>query len=426
MIIKDVVILGAGIAGISACYHAQKKDKDVICYEASKKVGGLVANFSVNGFRFDNAVHLSFTKDEYVRSVFDKTEYISHKPDAFCLDRGYWLKHPVQNNLFPLPVDEKISHIKFFIERPSFEPENYAEWLDHQYGFSIANKYPKSYTKKYWGINADELSTSWVGNRMRRAEIDEILQGALEQRDDNHYYANEMRYPKSGGYFEFIRKIAEKSNIECNKKANSISLQDKTVSFTDGTTVQYTDLISSLPLPTLCSMIKDCPNNVQDAAKSLIWTTVDLISIGFDKQDVPPCLWFYIYDELNLAARAYSPSWKSADNAPEGKSSLQFEIYNLSTSDRLNPEQLIENIKTKLLEMNICTETDILFSHHKHLPFGNVVFDHGMEGRRQVVLDYLASVNIKTCGRFGEWDYLWSDQSFLSGRKASTNILEDR
>ena len=418
---NDLIILGGGIAGISACYHAQKKQENVTCYEAKESAGGLVANFSVNGFRFDNAIHLSFTKNEYVRRVFDKTEYISHKPNAYCLDRGYWLKHPVQNNLFTLPVDEKISYIKSFTERPSFEPKNYAEWLEHQYGYSLANKYPKSYTKKYWGIDASELSTSWIGKRMRRAEIDEILQGALEQRDDNHYYANEMRYPKAGGYFEFIREIAEQSNIECNKKAVNINIEDKIVTFSDGKSAVYSELISSLPLPTICSIIQNCPEEVAKVANSLIWTTVDLVSIGFNKADIPPYLWFYIYDEDNLAARAYSPSWKSPDNVPKGQSSLQFEVYNLSSKDRLNPDDLIDNIKMKLLEMQICLEEDILFMHHKHLPFGNVVFDHGMEERRQIVLDYLDSVSIKTCGRFGEWDYLWSDQSFLSGR----TIIDD-
>jgi hypothetical protein len=38
-----------------------------------------------------------------------------------------------------------------------------------------------------------------------------------------------------------------------------------------------------------------------------------------------------------------------------------------------------------------------------------------MESNRQIVIDYLNSMNIKSIGRFGEWDYLWSNQSFMSG-----------
>ena len=420
---KKVTILGAGIAGISASYHAEISGYETEILEASNQSGGLVANFiPYEGFRFDNAVHLSFTKNEYVREIFDKTDYVTHKPEAYCIDNSLWLKHPVQNNLAPLPLDKKVKYIESFLNRSSEEPTNYEEWLYHQYGTEISNAYPIPYTRKYWGLEPSELSLDWIGNRMRRAEFSEILSGALEQRDINHYYAAEMRYPKVGGYFEFIRNIAEEQNIQFNKKAIAINSTNKTVLLGDETQVVYEELVSSLPLPVIVELLEDCPKDVLVAGRSLLWTTVDLISIGFDKAEVPPHLWFYIYDEDNLAARAYSPSMKSKNNVPDGKSSLQFEIYNLSSKSRLEPETLKINIKEKLLEMGICDENEILFVHHKHLPFGNVVFDHGMEKRRKVVLDYLETLNIKTCGRFGEWDYLWSDQSFLSGKKVIESL----
>lgn len=48
-------------------------------------------------------------------------------------------------------------------------------------------------------------------------------------------------------------------------------------------------------------------------------------------------------------------------------------------------------------------------------PYANVVFDHYIYKSRQLVRDYLDGLGIKTIGRFGEWDYLWSDQSLMSG-----------
>lgn len=415
---RKISVLGGGIAGISATFHAEKLGFRVNCFEAAPIVGGLVSNFEVKGFRFDNAVHLSFTSDEYVRSFFDNVPYLTHKPLAYCKDREFWLKHPVQNNLYSLPVDEKVEHLKGLMERPTFFPENYSDWLEHQYGLSIANTYPKKYTKKYWGLDASALSITWIGNRMRRARVDEILQGALELRNENDYYTNEMRYPVHGGYFEFIRKIAEQCNIKCNMKAVEVDVELKTISFSNGQVEKFESLISTLPLPVLCSIIKNCPSHVKTTSESLLWTTVDLVSVGFDRPDVPPYLWFYLYDDDTLAARAYSPSLKSKDNAPVGKSSLQFEIYNLSSKEKFDSNDLIDNIKRKLMEMNICNESEILFMHHKHLPFGNVVFDLGMEERRKVVLDYLDDCGITSCGRFGAWDYYWSDQSFMSGKAA--------
>lgn len=34
---------------------------------------------------------------------------------------------------------------------------------------------------------------------------------------------------------------------------------------------------------------------------------------------------------------------------------------------------------------------------------------------RGMVIHSLSSIGIETIGRFGEWDYLWSDQSLMSG-----------
>jgi hypothetical protein len=55
---------------------------------------------------------------------------------------------------------------------------------------------------------------------------------------------------------------------------------------------------------------------------------------------------------------------------------------------------------------------------HRVLRFGNVIFDQGMEAHRQCVLDWARAAGIASCGRFGEWDYLWSNQSLLSGYNA--------
>ena len=61
------VILGAGIASITAGY---KLENQAVIYEATERFGGLCDNFTVDGFRFDYAVHLSFTKNEKARRGF--------------------------------------------------------------------------------------------------------------------------------------------------------------------------------------------------------------------------------------------------------------------------------------------------------------------------------------------------------------------
>ena len=170
-----------------------------------------------------------------------------------------------------------------------------------------------------------------------------------------------------------------------------------------------------MPLPELIEKMDNVPEDIQELARSLYATQVDLVSIGFNCV-IETELWFYIYDDDILAARAYSPSVKSPDNVPEGKSSLQFEIYSSVMSPQIHsPQELQQNCIYAVEKLGIAEKKDILFTHHKTLPYGNVVFDLGMEERRDRVLAFVRSRNIELAGRFGEWAYLWSNQSLLSG-----------
>lgn len=413
-----IVILGGGIAGLGAALRARELGQRAVVFEAGASAGGLLDNFVVEGFRFDNAVHLSFATELEVRRIFDRTPYLTHPADSRCFDRGVWLKHPVQNNLFPLPAARKVELVKSFLARPDIsEPANYEQWLLSQYGEDIARSYPIAYTHKYWGTPPDRLSVNWVGNRMRRAELDEILFGAFTAQTPNTYYTKEMRYPKEGGYKAFIQPLIDAADIELNARAVRVDPINRRISFGDGRTVSYERLVSTLPLPELVCIMSGVSDEVTAAAATLEATSIDIISVGFNVP-LDLDLWFYIYDAEIHASRAYSPSEKSLDNVPTGCSSLQFEVYQRGRTARFTSEELKDNVRQAISRMGIAADKDILFLHHKRLPWGNVIFDVGMERNRQVVREYLASLNIRSCGRFGEWDYLWSNQSFLSGYRA--------
>lgn len=414
-----IVILGAGVSGISASYHLNQKDIENIVFEKDNDWGGLCGNFEIDGFRFDKAIHLSFTTNEYVKDLFSKsTKYITHKPLAYNYYKGSWLKHPAQNNLEPLSLNEKIEIISDFVENPNKKEniKNYEDWLKAQYGNYFSENFPLTYTRKYWTLEAKDLSITWVGNRMYQPNIKEVLKGAFEKETPNTYYASEMRYPTKGGYKSFLNYMRKDCDIRVNKKVIEIDTKNKIVYFEDNTNQNYDDLISSIPLPEYKNLIKDMPIEVKNACDKLKYTSVALVSIGLNNPNIPKHLWFYIYDEDILASRCYSPSIKSPDNAPNGCSSLQFEIYfSKDKSLSLSNGELIDHIIEKSEKMDVLNKRDVIIEDCRVLEYGNVIFYHGMEDDKKIVLDYLVHLNIKTVGRFGKWEYLWSDQSLISG-----------
>jgi len=424
---EKTIVLGAGISGLSAAYHLGLKGYKPTVYEQDSEWGGLCGNFTIDGFRFDKAVHLSFAKSEYVQELFKKsTEIIGHPPIASNYYKGYWLKHPAQNNLAPLPSDEKVKIITDFIENKDVKREvtNYEEWLRAQYGDYFAENFPMRYTRKYWTVEASELSTTWCGARWYQPSIPEVLEGAFTTETPNTYYADEMRYPATGGYKSFLSIMAQNSTIKLNKKAIAINSNSKEIKFEDGTIESYEHLVSSLPIPYVVSILNNVPQNVIEASERLYTSSVAIVSLGFSKPDIPEYLWYYIYDEEYLPARCYSPSMKSPDNVPKGCSSVQFEIYfSREKALALKDDDLINHIIDKGVEMKLFNKEDIVVKDARILPYGNVVFYKGMEADRKIVQDYLESVNIHRVGRFGEWAYLWTDQSLLSGKKISEKEL---
>ncbi|WP_026888273.1 protoporphyrinogen/coproporphyrinogen oxidase [Clostridium beijerinckii] len=413
---NNYVILGGGVAGIACGYFLGRESCTI--YEKDEDYGGLCGSRKINDFTFDEGLHLSFAKSSEVRDIFDKPSHFTYNPEPYNYYKGLWIKHPIQNNLYKLPTDEKVKCIKSFLERENSKEDynNYEEWLYTQYGKYIADKFPKLYTKKYWCDDARNLETKWIQNRMYSPSIDEILKGAMSDNTNDVYYVKEMRYPVRGGHKSFLEPMAKNLDIKLDKKVILIDGKHNYVEFYDGSKVYYENLISSIPLPELIKVLKDVPNEIINASKKLIATSMKTVSVGFNRPNVSDKLWFYIYDENILPARAHSPNLKSSNNAPYGCSSMQFEIYESPYKKiDMTDSNLCEHIKKSMVNMKIADNNDILFIDVKDVQYANIVFYKDIYKNREIVHKYLEKVGIHYIGRFGEWDYLWSDQSFLSG-----------
>lgn len=417
MINIDYLILGAGISGLAAGQKLKELNKDYLILEKSDSYGGLCDNFEIDGFRFDRFVHLSFAKDEKVRKFFDQVEYYTHIPNPSNYYHGTWIKHPAQNNLYPLSDGEKNIILEDMNQREKYKEgyqNNYENWLRYQFGDYFAEHFPMIYTKKYWGVEAKDLETKWVGSRIYRPSMEEIIEGMQTSDTPVTYYAKEMRYPKKGGFKSFLSSFGNEENIRYNEKVMKIDTNLQIV-YTENNKYKYNHLISSLPLPEYMHLIK-LDDNILYAVKQLHWTSGYIVSLGFEGDLKRKDLWDYIYDTDIWPARIYSPSEKSSENCPNGCSSIQAEIYfkddNIPTKDK---DEILSKTIKQLSKANIIDKNKLKVKDIRFEKYGNVIFDDNIYEARKIVRDYLNDLGIITIGRFGEWDYLWTDQSFLSG-----------
>lgn len=235
-----------------------------------------------------------------------------------------------------------------------------------------------------------------------------------------------MRYPKKGGFRSILDKCRDGLDIRLNKEVVRIDTKAKIVYFSDDTTQSYDRLISSLPLPEIAKMIDNVPDGVLNAAMALHHTSGYMVSLGFKRPDIAKYLWFYIYDEDILSSSVYSPSLKSADNAPNGSSSLQAEIFFDCKSEIPDKNMVLENTIEKLSAMGLFSKDDIVVNDIRFEKYANVTFDHNIYKNREIVLKFLRQNGIESIGRFGLWEYLWTHQAFKSGMEVAEKGNNDR
>jgi protoporphyrinogen oxidase len=429
----NIIILGTGMAGFGAAYRLHAEGIQPVLYDKNSYYGGHTASFQhEGGFLFDIGPHISFTKDTRIQELFADSVDQQYQTMQINLNnywRGYWPKHPVQVNLHGLPVDVVAKVIADFVEErgaPDRPVNNYADWLLASFGRTFAELFPMQYTRKYHTTTADNMSTDWLGPRIYRPSLEEVLQGALSPAAPAVHYISNFRYPSKGGFVSYLNKFVPMGNLKLNHNLVSVDPAARQIEFSNGTVAHYESLISSVALPELIRMIKGAPQDVVDASRRLACSTCVLVNIGLNRQDISQSQLSYFYDEDFSFARLSFPHMFSGSNVPEGTGSIQAEVY---FSDKYrpfsgSPEDWIDPVINDLRRCGLIHEDDrILFKQAMLLKYANIIFDLDRAAALKTVHGYLDDIGIAYCGRYGDWGYMWTDESLKSGELAAEKVL---
>lgn len=427
------VVLGSGMGGCGAANRFHAEGLRPVVYDKNAYVGGHTASFvHPGGFLFDIGPHISYTKDPRIQQLFSDAVGGQYETIQIRLNnywRGYWPKHPVQLHLRGLPEDVIIKVIADFVaehqaaERPI---NNYADWLLASFGRSFAELFPMQYTRKYHLTPAENLTIDWLGPRIYRPNVEEVLRGAISSNaPDIHPYITHFRYPTQGGFAAYPRKLLH-GDVQLEHTLVGLDPKARQLTFANGVRAEYEVVVSSIPLPELIPMIAGAPREVLEAASRLACSACVLVNLGIDRDDLSPAHCTYFYDEDIGFTRLSFPHMLSPNNAPAGKGSIQAELY---FSDKYKPmpgpqESLIDPVIADLKRCGLLREDDRIVHRSAHLaPYANVIFDHQRVPALKIVHGYLDEIGVGHCGRYGDWAYLWTDESFISGEQAAERSL---
>jgi protoporphyrinogen oxidase len=429
----NIVVLGSGMAGLGAAYKLHGEGITPTLYDKNGYYGGHTTTIRYdNNFIFDLGPHISFTKDTRIQDLLADAVDQQYETVQINLNnywRGHWPTHPVQLNLHGLPEDVIIKVIEDFVEergRPEPPIKNYADWLLASFGRSFAELFPMQYTRKYHTTTADNMTTDWLGPRIYRPNLQEVLRGAISPTAPNIHYITHFRYPTHGGFISYLKKLVPLGNLKLGHELVSINPKTRQLSFSNGHVTSYDGLVSSVPLPDLLRMIEGAPSDVVAAAGLLACSTCVLVNVGVNRPDLSPAHMSYFYDEDICFSRLSFPHMLSPNNVPEGAGSVQAEVYFSEKYKPLTgkPEDWIEPVIADLRRCGILRDSDTIISSAAWLlRYANVIFDLDRTAALKTVHAYLDDIGIAYCGRYGDWGYMWTDESFKSGELAAEKAL---
>jgi protoporphyrinogen oxidase len=423
-----VIVLGSGMAALGAASHVADAGEPVVMYDANVYPGGHTATFSLGAFLFDDGPHVSFTKDERIRDLLARNVDGAFEDVKALINNywhGTWIPHPVQMHLHGLPVDLVVPIISDFVaarESGDGPVANYEQWLRRAYGNTFAETFPMVYGHKYHTTTMDRLTTDWLGPRMYRPSLDELLRGALGPANAETHYVTSFRYPSQGGFQSYLEPFFKRLDIRLSCRVTAVDPVQKAVGFADGSIVRYDRLISSIPLPDLVPMISGVPADVSQAAQRLSFTSAVMVNLGIARDDISDAHISYVYDEDVIFPRLNFPHLLSPGNVPPGAGSIQAELY---FSDRyrplgVSPESLIDRVIADLVRIGVLREREQILAREARLVrYANVIYDHDRAPAVETIHGYLDDVGIAYCGRYGDWNHSWTDESFISGERAA-------
>lgn len=214
---KPVVIIGAGLAGLTAAHFLKKKNIPVVLYEAGSKIAGLAQSFhDSDGYTYDFGAHFVTNRLANEIGVSDQCRTVKHYAETVWLG-GKSYSHPFGLMRVPRMMRDGVT-TKLQAFGKSQNNESAADWFRGAYGKSLAEEVAIPLTEAWSGAAADNLSPA-VGDGISSGIARTLwlkLASRLSGRAVSCGYSRELPekasvfhvYPK-GGIGTLCRKLAE-------------------------------------------------------------------------------------------------------------------------------------------------------------------------------------------------------------------------
>jgi protoporphyrinogen oxidase/glycosyltransferase involved in cell wall biosynthesis len=429
----DQIVIGAGPTGLAAAYYLgqQRPASSTMLIESEAEVGGWCRSIVDKGFTFDHAGHIMFSNDPEVLRLYglllgDNLHWQNR--EAWVYSHGVHTRYPFQGALYGLPPKVLKECLMGAIEaRDGAEsagpPANFEQFIYRVWGKGVAKHFAIPYNQKLWAVPLNEMETSWLGGRVPLPDLEQMIEGALEPAPAPMGPNARFGYPLRGGFQALMDGFLPLIDAEMamNTRVVSVVPRERLVRTSDGRTLHYGTLVSTMPLTHLVAACGDeAPAEIHAAAAGLRHVSVRCVNLGVAREAITDKHWIY-YPEDTVFHRIFVQGNASPHNNPAGGFGLTCEItYAPGKPLPCEGQALIDLCVADARRVGLLREDDhLLAANQVDMPCAYVVYDHARAANVERIRAWLASHGIVLAGRYSEWEYYNSDHAFMAGRRAA-------
>jgi protoporphyrinogen oxidase len=457
----DVVVIGAGPAGLTAAYQLGKRGATCTVLESDDVVGGISRTVVRDGWRFDIGGHRFFTKvpevEAFWHEILPDGDFLLRPRSSRIYYRGKFYDYPIKplnalTNLGPIEAVRCVLSYLWVKVRPPKDQSSLETYVAANYGWRLYQHFFKTYSEKVWAVPASEISADWGAQRIKGMSLWNAVfeplrarfSGARKDRSKQvTSLIEQFQYPKLGPgmMWERCHELVEGqgSKVALQNEVTRVEHRDgRVVSVSsrgaDGgeTTYPADHVISSMPLPILLKIMEPAvPAEIQQAADDLAFR--DFLSIAL----VVPAdkvawtdNWIYIHaPEVKTMRVQNFGSW-SPYMVRDGYNVLGLE-YTVLEGDEwwtADDEWLIETGTKELEALGLMSADDVEAGYVVRMPKAYPMYDDTYKANVDVLRTWLEAnaPNVHPVGRNGMHRYNNQDHSMFTAMLTVENLFGAR
>jgi protoporphyrinogen oxidase len=453
----NVVIIGAGPAGLTAAYMLTKRNVGSTVLEADTVVGGISRTAERDGWRFDIGGHRFFTKVQPVEDVWFEIlgpdDFLRRPRLSRIYYRGKFYDYPISamnalRNLGPIEAARCVASYLWVRIHPPKDKTTLEGFVASRFGWRLYRHFFKTQSEKVWGVPCTEIQADWGAQRIKNLSLFRAVWEALKpkrvrrKKDKSKQVTSlieEFNYPKYGPGMMWERATelvtARGTKVVFNSAVTKVHHRGgKAVAVTaetDGVPTRYecSDVISSMPISALLrAMDPPVPPEVQAAADGLRYRDFITVALVLPEELGFPDNWIYINDASVAVGRIQNFGVWSPYLVKDGRTCLGLEYFVNEGDDMwTKPDPgLIEQGKRELCEIGLLDDpARVEAGYVVRMPKAYPMYDGTYKANVETMRKWIdANVpNVFPVGRNGMHKYNNQDHSMYTAMLSVENIF---